>query len=140
MKRLWSVILAAVCALALASCAPREVVEIKENLYLTQVVDIYRNPKDYLKKELRLEGLYVVEVKDGVETAYVRRYGPSCCTPEKGRPGFEVVWQGEAPDSSEWVEARGVLQQYRKDGEQRLRLKLSALSVKEERGAAFVTQ
>ena len=140
MKRSLAVFLAMLTALLLGACAAREVVEIKENLYLTQVVDIYRNPGDYLGKELHLEGLYVVEEKDGEETAYVRRYGPSCCTPEKGRPGFEILWQGAAPASSQWVEVRGVLEQYRKDGEQRLRLRVKELSAKEEKGASFVTQ
>ena len=140
MRRFWAAMMAVVAVLAMGACAKREVVEIKENIFMTQIVDIYRNPKEYIGKELHLEGLYVVEEKDGAQTAYVRRYGPSCCVPEKGTPGFELAYAGEAPGTSEWVEVRGVLQQYKKEGEQRLRLKVSELTVKQERGEAFVTK
>ncbi len=140
MRRFFAGMMAALAVLAMSACAAREVVEIKESIFLTQVVDIYRNPKEYLGKELRLEGLYMIEEKDGEQKAYVQRYGPSCCTPEKGRPGFEIAWKGEAPEASQWVAVRGVLEQYKKDGEQRLRLNVSELAVKEERGEAFVTK
>ena len=121
-----------------------ETVEIKEKMFIAQTNDVYLNAEDYLGKTISLEGLFKAVQYEGVDAPYcfVLRYGPGCCGSD-GNAGFEVAWDEahEAlPQEADWVAATGVLSAYEENGFQYLYIKLSALEVKEERGAEFVSQ
>jgi uncharacterized membrane protein YcgQ (UPF0703/DUF1980 family) len=121
-----------------------KIVEIKEKMFIAQTNDVYLNPDDYLGKTIRLEGLFKSEnyTKGGKTYCFVIRYGPGCCGYD-GSAGFEIAWEGNArsyPKQDEWVEAIGVLKQYKENGAQYLYIALSTLNVLNKRGAEFVTQ
>jgi hypothetical protein len=124
------------------------VVEIGEKLFIAQINDVYLNPEDYLGRTIRLEGLFKLEQYLGGENSdycFVLRYGPGCCNNDSSA-GFEVSWDKADPnpppypDVDDWVEAEGVLSYYEEDGYPYLYLALSSLTVKETRGAEFVSQ
>jgi hypothetical protein len=119
-----------------------DIIEIKEKLFIAQTNDVYLNPEDYLGKTIKLEGLFKSEI--GYENTYcfVIRYGPGCCGYD-GNAGFEVAWEGSSrdyPEEDAWVEAVGKLQTYDENGYPYLYLALASLTIKETRGAEFVSQ
>jgi uncharacterized membrane protein YcgQ (UPF0703/DUF1980 family) len=126
-----------------------DVVEIKEKMFVAQTNDVYLNPDEYLGRTIKLEGLFgVMESEEDEESEspcyYVYRLGPGCCGYD-ANAGFEVIWNPdnagkEYPKDQDWTEAIGVLERYEYDGEEYLRLSLSSLAVKAERGKERVTQ
>ncbi|MDR3342313.1 MAG: hypothetical protein LBT14_05905 [Treponema sp.] len=121
-----------------------ESVEIKEKLFIAQTNEIYLNPEDYMGKTIKLEGLFKTQAYTGSDTGYhfVLRYGPGCCGND-GSAGFEVAWdtpEVDYPPDDQWVEVVGVLDSYEEEGYPYLYLSLSSLTVKEDRGAEFVSQ
>jgi uncharacterized membrane protein YcgQ (UPF0703/DUF1980 family) len=119
-----------------------DVVEIKEKMFVAQTNDVYINPDEYLGRTIKLEGMFGLDTELSPPVYYVFRYGPGCCGYD-ANAGFEVVWKGgEAvyPNENDWVEAAGVLESYEDDGEPYLRLALTALTVKAERGLERVEQ
>jgi hypothetical protein len=131
-------------------------IEIREKLFIAQTNEIYLNPEDYMGRTIRLEGLFKTEHYAGEEDPYcfVLRYGPGCCGYD-GSAGFEVAWAprivtGDGPpvnaltppfpNEDDWVEAVGMLSSYDADGYPYLYLQLTSLTVKQQRGAEFVTQ
>jgi uncharacterized membrane protein YcgQ (UPF0703/DUF1980 family) len=124
---------------------PDGIIEIKEKMFIAQTNDVYLNPEDYLGKTIKLEGLFKSEI--GYENSYcfVIRYGPGCCGYD-GNAGFEVAWdnpspdQGIYPEEDAWVEAMGTLKSYDENGFPYLYLSLASMTVKETRGAEFVSQ
>lgn len=140
MRRFFSILCAAAVLFCCVACAKKAEVEIKENLYLTQINDIYRNREEYLGKSIHLEGLYFSSEAGGEAYQMVRRYGPSCCDLD-GAAGFEFLWEGRAPEQNDWIEVWGTLEQYQKaDGFFYLRLRLSDLKVKEQAGEEYVSK
>jgi hypothetical protein len=121
-----------------------EIIDIKEKLFIAQTNDVYLNAGDYMGKTIRLEGLFKSEFYADTETNYcfVIRYGPGCCGND-GSAGFEVAWEpplpADYPEADDWVEAAGVLKTYEEDGYPYLYLSLVSLTVKDERGAEFVS-
>jgi len=122
----------------------KDVIEIKEKMFISQVNDVYLNKEDYLGKTIKLEGLFKVE--QGYDKAYcfVLRYGPGCCGND-GNIGFEVAWDKEKekpyPGEDSWVEATGQLKTYEEDGyNEFLYLDLISLNVLNKRGAETVLQ
>ena len=133
-------ILAVAMLFCCVACAKKADVEIKENLYLTQINDIYRNKEQYLGKTIHLEGLYFSTEAGGQAYQMVRRYGPSCCDLD-GAAGFEILWEGERPGQDQWIEVFGTLEQYQKeDGFSYLRLRLTDLKIKKQAGEAYVSK
>jgi uncharacterized membrane protein YcgQ (UPF0703/DUF1980 family) len=134
-------VLAAAGVAAIADGAP--VIEIKEKMFIAQTNDVYLNPEEYLGKTIKLEGLFKSIQYEDAEDSYcfVIRYGPGCCGNDSSA-GFEVAWKGEEPypRDDDWVEASGVLDSYEENGYPYLYLALSSLTVKETRGAEFVSQ
>jgi uncharacterized membrane protein YcgQ (UPF0703/DUF1980 family) len=116
-------------------------------MFIAQTNDVYLNTEDYLGKTIKLEGLFKSQYYEEMQRAYcfVIRYGPGCCGND-GSAGFEVAWDPgytlgpSYPEEDAWVEAVGVLKTYEEDGFPYLYLALSSLTVKEERGAEFVSQ
>jgi len=122
----------------------KEIVEIKEKMFIAQVNDVYLNTDDYLGKTIKLEGLFKQDAGYEKTYCFVIRYGPGCCGTD-GNAGFEVAWAKEKakpyPDADSWVEATGVLKSYEEDGSpQYLYLDLDSLNVLDRRGAEFVKQ
>jgi len=122
----------------------KDVIEIKEKMFLSQVNDVYLNAEDYLGKTIKLEGIFKQD--DGYNKSYsfVIRYGPGCCGYD-GTAGFEVAWANEKanpyPPVDSWVEVAGVLKSYKEDGDmQYLYLDLASLNVLNKRGAETVLQ
>ncbi|MFV0351764.1 MAG: hypothetical protein ACK5JF_05575 [Oscillospiraceae bacterium] len=118
-----------------------EVIEIKEKMFIAQINDIYLNGQDYLGKTIRYEGIYDEYYDEAGDTTYryVIRYGPGCCGND-GNAGFEIVWDGEMPQDTDWVRLEGVLEAYEYNGWQFLCVNVSYLEVLQERGAEYVTQ
>ena len=119
---------------------PGDVVEIKEKLFIAQTNDIYINAQDYLGKCIKYEGIFdIYEIPETGETFYsVIRFGPGCCG-DDGNVGFEVTWDGEYPESNDWVEAVGVLEEYEEEGLYYLRIALTDLTKLAVRGAEVVS-
>jgi uncharacterized membrane protein YcgQ (UPF0703/DUF1980 family) len=122
----------------------RDFVEIKEKMFIAQVNDVYLNPKDYLGKTIKLEGLFKQDHSYEKTYSFVIRYGPGCCGND-GNAGFEVAWAAEKakpyPAEDSWVEATGVLKTYEENGySDYLYLDLSSLNVLSRRGAETVMQ
>lgn len=113
---------------------------IRERFFLTQVDAIYRNPKSYLGRTIRLEGIMGVYGTGKDKIHYVYRYGPGCCAAD-GSVGFQIKWDKDYPPVDAWVEACGVLEQYRdKYNIQYLVLRLSEIKVMEKRGKEMVAR
>ena len=127
------------------------VIEIKENMFITQLNDIYMNKNEYLGKTVKLEGLYKQSKGNERDYCFVIRNAPGCCGND-GSAGLEVYWEisgenspGEEknnpnPKIDDWVEARGTLKEYEEEGMSYLYIALSDLNVLEKRGAVFVSR
>ena len=132
-----------IVALAEATEAPVDV-EIKEKMFLTQVMELNINRDDYLGKTVSLEGMFTsFNAGEGGPIYHtVYRKSPGCCGND-GITGLEVVWDDPDavyPVENDWVRAVGVLEAYQEEGATYLQLRLSALEVLPERGLEFVTQ
>ncbi|MDR1135209.1 MAG: DUF1980 domain-containing protein [Clostridiales Family XIII bacterium] len=117
------------------------IIDIKEKMFATQINEIYLNAEDYLGKTLRYQGMFQYQLwpDTNVVYCYVVRNGPGCCGTDSN-PGFEVVWDGDSPKADDWVEATGVLEAYKEDGYDYLRVRLSSLDVMDVRGEETVYQ
>jgi len=119
----------------------KELVEIREKMFVAQVSDVYINPEDYIGRTIKLEGIF----KKEDPYSFVVRYGPGCCG-DDANVGFEVAWDSEQikpyPAIDSWVEAIGVLKTYKEAGyaSDYLYLDLVSLNVLNERGAEIVWQ
>jgi len=89
-----------------------------------------------LGKTIKLEGIFnIYDVPDSEEIIYaVFRYGPGCCGVD-ANAGFEVILDDAYPAQNGWVEAIGVLDEYREEQIWYLRLVLTSLTVLSARGA-----
>ena len=119
----------------------QEVVNIKENMFIAQINDIYANTEEYLGRTINYEGIFgnFIDNKSGFCYYYVIRYGPGCCGND-ANAGFEVLWDGEFPNKDDWVEVEGVLEKFTRDTREVLRIRASKLEVKETRGEETVMQ
>jgi uncharacterized membrane protein YcgQ (UPF0703/DUF1980 family) len=124
----------------------KEVIEIKEKMFISQVNDVYLNPEDYLGKTIKLQGLFKMEQGYNKSYCFVLRYGPGCCGFD-GNVGFEVLWNKDNdkkkpyPGEDSWVEATGELKTYEEDGDNEfLYLDLVSLNVLDKRGSETVLQ
>ena len=127
--------------------ADRDLVEIREKMFIAQVNDVYLNPAIYLGKTLRLEGIFKRDQSIERNTPFysVIRYGAGGCCGNDGQVGFEVKWPedraGPYPVADSWVEATGVVNVGNEDGNnQYLYLDLSSLTVLNRWGAEYVVQ
>ena len=140
-----------VFALFLTGCRNREnseIVEVRENMFITQIDEINLNYRDYLGKTIKLEGFFRHNFWEDNHWFYVVRSVPDCCG-DGGVTGFEVSWDPGFrgtnydvdlsiwPEKDAWVEAVGKLGNYDFFGN-KLFLVLSELNVLETRGLDFV--
>jgi len=127
-------------------------IEVRENMFITQINAITLNPREYIGRPIRLEGMFRHFQWEENHTYFVIRNTPGCCGDE-GEIGFRVSWNpdysgfddGSAgityPDRDEWVEVRGVLSSFEGFfGRPNLFIHLSELNVLETRGLSFVTR
>jgi len=123
--------------------ALNETIEIREKMFVAQVSDVYVNPKDYLGKTIKLQGIFKREQAGSRTYCFVIRYGPGCCGFD-ANVGFEVSWPRNVlqtyPAVDSWVEAAGVLKTYEEDMNQYLYLDLVSLNVLTTRGMETVRQ
>jgi len=125
--------------------ANKDVIEIKEKMFISQVNDVYVNTGDYFGKTIKLEGLFVMEYSTARTEPYcfVLRYGPGCCGSD-GNVGFEVAWTDNQkksyPKEKAWVQATGELKTYQEEDYTYLYLDLASLTVLNTRGQEFVSQ
>jgi uncharacterized membrane protein YcgQ (UPF0703/DUF1980 family) len=123
----------------------KDIIEIKEKMFISQVNDVYLNSEDYLEKAIKIEGIFKTQYSYEREDPYcfVLRYGPGCCGYD-GNVGFEIAWDTDHkkpyPDVDSWVEATGVVRFYEEDFMEYLYLDLSSLTVLDKRGVEFVQQ
>jgi len=123
----------------------KDVIEIKEKMFISQVNDVYLNKNDYLGKKIKLEGLFFTEQGNNNKSyCFVLRFGPGCCGYD-GNVGFEVAWDKDKnkqyPGNNSWVEATGELKTYEEDGyDEFLYLDLISLNVLDKRGMETVLQ
>jgi len=122
----------------------KDVIEIKEKMFISQVNDVYLNTDDYLGKKIKLEGIFLTEQGNDKTYCFVLRYGPGCCGND-GNVGFEVAWDNKKnnkyPDNNSWVEATGELSTYKEDDDMEyLYLDLVSLNVLNKRGMETVMQ
>ena len=120
----------------------RDVIEINEKLFISQINDVYLNTEDYLGKTIKLEGIFKKEQYNEEEGPYyfVIRYGPGCCGSD-GNVGFEVKWDNNKtqpyPAVESWVAAEGLLMI---DNDTYLYLDLILLTELNKRGRETVFQ
>lgn len=115
----------------------KDIIEIKEKMFITQCNDIYLNPKEYENKLIKLEGMYDEYHNPTTNETYnfVMRYGPGCCGND-GEAGFRILYNGDLPKKDDWVEAVGKVKVIN-NGED-IVLALESLKVLETRGKEFV--
>lgn len=154
-KNLWIIMLT--CVFLLAGCKEKEeqisssageteqeesteVFEIKEKMFIAQCNDIYLNPEDYKNKIIKLEGMYNEYTDEETNETYfsVYRNGPGCCGND-GVAGFEILYDGTAPNLNDWIEVVGTVDIIKdEDNYEYIVLRVSELTVLDERGEEFV--
>lgn len=121
--------------------ASGEIIEIRERMFVTQIMDVYYNTEDYLGKQLKWEGIYVedTDTQTGEVYSSVIRYSPGCCG-DDGVAGFEVLLpENQKPAIDDWVEVTGTLTTIEADGYQYLAVEVTNIQVLAERGEEFVS-
>ena len=121
----------------------RDIIEINEIVFLTQVNDIYRNAGDFLGKTIKLEGIFQKEIRRDQEFNLVIRRSPGGCCGDDGMVGFEVRWadsKSAFPASGVWVEATGLFKEGIRGGSRFYFLDLVTLKELDKRGTEFVTR
>ena len=118
-----------------------DILEIKENFFITQINDIYFNFESYAKKTIVVEGMftYFVSYFDDSKVPAVYRLGPGCCGND-GWGGFLLDYSGKFPEENEWIRVTGKPYIKETNGFADLYLKVLSIEVKSERGAEFVRQ
>jgi putative membrane protein len=120
----------------------RNIIEIGERMFATQVRDIYLNAEHNLGRTIKLEGIFRVGQMNESNIYYVIRFSQDgCCG--GGMSGFEVKWTQNPipyPADNSWVEATGILREQISGIDRYLYLELLSLTVLNRRGAEFVRQ
>ncbi|MDR0485890.1 MAG: hypothetical protein LBH29_04105 [Elusimicrobiota bacterium] len=114
--------------------------EIRDRFFITQINNIYKNPKSYLGTVIKYEGIFDSFASyNGKEKIYcVFRYGPGCCGPD-AYAGFEIISDKSYPKPNDWVEVSGILEEYEIAPElKNLRIRVRSLKVLEQRGKEVV--
>lgn len=141
---LYSLILA-LLAVSISFAAPKgsspKQVEIKENFFIMQCNDIYLNPKDYMDKNIKYEGIYneSFDKKSKKTYLHVIRYGPGCCGND-GVAGFQIIYDGKIAKQNDWVEVIGKLEKIKEKGKREyLALRVISMKVLTKRGLETVS-
>jgi len=117
----------------------KEVVNIDEKVFLSQMTDIYMNTNDYIGRIISMEGYMLPDDTGDEIIGAVVRNSPGCCG-DDGITGLSYIWDGDVPAENEWIKVTGVLS-VRVEGEQiYLVIEADEVEVMEERGLEFVSQ
>ena len=131
-------LLLAALALPLLGCAADDVIEIGEQFFVAQILEIYMAADSYQGQTIRYQGMFWSLDRDQDQFShYVTRETESCCGPG-GIIGFEVLLDDldiEPFANYAWVEVTGVLLEPQPGW---LRLQVIEIVELEERGAEFV--
>ena len=114
-------------------------VEIRERLFLTQILDISNNFEHYIGRTVRYEGIFE-KFGDEFIFAFVFRHGPGCCG-DDGIIGFSVAWddgRADFPENGEWVEVVGTFGVLEMEGFLFRCVFLTSITVLDVRGEEFV--
>lgn len=138
MKRtaLFTAVLLILCVHFAYAAGKDNIIVIKDKMFLQQVTYIYLNPKDYIGKTIKYEGIfksyYWKEAR--IKKNYVLRYGPGCCAND-GEVGFEIIWNGKMPVENDWCEVVGTFELHtQEDGWQQPSIKVQSIKVLPTRG------
>lgn len=117
-----------------------KVFEIREKMFISQCSDIYLNSDDYKNKTIKLEGIYDEYTDPETNKTYyfIIRRAPGCCG-DDGAVGFEILYDGETPELNDWIEVVGTIEMIERNGSEHVALRLSKLTILDERGAEFVS-
>lgn len=117
-----------------------DLIEVREELFVTQCMNIYNNSKEYEGKTITIEGMYdeYTDSETGETYSYVYRNSPGCCGND-GAAGFEFAYDGEKPNLNDWIKVTGEIEVVEFDsGFKTILLDASDLEVLDERGKEFV--
>lgn len=116
-----------------------ETLEIKENSYVQQVNAVYENPKAYIGKKVKFEGMYTAGNDiEGEAVNMVYRIGPGHDGGDE-EVGFEIIYDGDAePQENDWVEVTGQIEYIIHGGYKFVGVQAVNLLIKEERGLETV--
>lgn len=119
----------------------KEVLEIKEKMFITQINDIFYNIDDYKDKIIVVEGMYSKwNLWNGnKKVPVIYRNGPGCCGND-GWGGFWLNYDGKLPNENDWIRVTGTPEIVTEEYCLYLYLNVISLEVKNERGAEFVMQ
>lgn len=113
-------------------------VVITDNFFIQQTNDIYINPKNYIGKTIKIEGLvYSYEETSGDICYAVVRNTPGCCGSD-GLAGIDIRYNKDYPELDKWIEVVGVIGSDIVDGENIPVILVSSITEKEA-GKTFVT-
>ncbi len=118
----------------------KEVLEIKEKLFITQINDIFYNFDDYKDKIIVIEGMYseFTSLDGKSKSPVVFRFGPGCCNND-GWGGFLLKnYEGEKPKDKEWIKVIGTPLLVENGVYKDLFLEVISLEILSERGAETV--
>ncbi|MCL1975124.1 MAG: hypothetical protein FWG61_03040 [Firmicutes bacterium] len=124
-------------SLAIANAA--DIIVIKEKMFIAQTNDITLNARSYEGKTIEVEGMYFgyFDPYSEREYNYVQRRSPGCCGND-GMVGYEILYDGEMPEINDWIEVIGQIEVVQVENKDAVRVRVSQLTVKDERGAEFV--
>lgn len=120
----------------------KNIMEIREKMFIAQIEDIYYNIEDFKDKYIKIEGMYsVVEPEEGDigKVHFVYRNAPGCCGND-GWAGFMLNYDGEYPNTNDWIQVVGTPEIIKNGVYEDLYLNVISIEVMEERGAEFVNQ
>lgn len=120
----------------------KDIIEINEKVFITQINDIYYNFDDYKDKTIVVEGMYsIFESAISDETMpVVYRNGPGCCNND-GWAGFLLKYDGELPKENDWIRVQGKPElEKTKEGYVNLYLIVDSLDILDTRGKEDVMQ
>ncbi|HBB30104.1 MAG TPA: hypothetical protein DC000_12850 [Clostridiales bacterium] len=120
----------------------KNIMEIREKMFIAQIEDIYYNIEDFKDKYIKIEGMYsVVEPEEGDigKVHFVYRNAPGCCGND-GWAGFMLNYDGEYPNTNDWIQVVGTPEIVKNGVYEDLYLNVISIEVMEERGAEFVNQ
>lgn len=119
----------------------KEILEIKEKMFITQINDIFYNIDEYKNKIIVVEGMYSKWNKwNGDEKVpVVYRQGPGCCGND-GWGGFWLNYDGKLPNENDWIKVIGTPELVTEEYCLYLYLNVISLETQTKRGAEFVKQ
>lgn len=120
-----------------------DTIEIKENVFISQINDIYFNFDDYKDKTIIVEGIYSIfeSAVSDMTSAVVYRNGPGCCDND-GWAGFLLKYNGEIkPKENDWIRVTGTPElEKTEEGYVNLYLNVSDMQICDKRGLETVMQ